>query len=204
MINNSKSGSQQTDMGQSDGPSNDQIDAHRLMVLWLFLATLILCSILSGALFLVFSSGNKVKAPILFVVVTAGALGGFVSCLRRLYKFEDIFPKRDYAVLFRKLNIYLLAYSTIPSLIGMVPSVVVYLVFAAGMISGPIFPEFDCADINADCTTFPNFLRNWSPECPQDYAKVIVWGFMAGFSERFFVDILNQFVSKAKDAGSDT
>jgi hypothetical protein len=135
---------------------------------------------------------------IFLVVITSGAIGGFVSCLRRLYAFEDIFPRKQYANLFRGLNAYLIAYSTIPPLVGMIAAAVVYLVFASMFVKGPAFPAFDCRLGESGCKTFPEFMKFWAPISSMDYAKAIVWGFISGFSERYFIDILNQF-SGSKD-----
>ena len=97
-----------------------------------------------------------------------------------------------------KAYTYLVAYSSIPPLIGVIAAAVIYVVFAGRMISGDLFPAFDCSRPN-ECTTLPGVLNYWSPVSATDYAKAVVWGFISGFSERFFVDILNQFGSKGSD-----
>ncbi len=183
------------------------LDAHRQMVLWLFIATACV-GVALLALMLWFDRSdhdqlgeNGFKPTIMFVVVIAGALGGFVSCLRRLYAFQDIFPRRQYARLFRRINFYLVAYSTIPALIGMIAAAVVYVIFAAGLLKGGLFPEFHCGLVEGKCDELKKFVSHWKPVDAVDFAKAIVWGFIAGFSEKFFVDILNQFSVKIQ---SDT
>ncbi len=185
----------------NDAFPKEQLDAHRAMVLWLFVTTLIAVVALACVLALADptlarESPHKWHSTLLLAAL-AGALGGFVSCLRRLYAFEDIFPRKQYVVLFKKLDLYLIAYSTIPPLVGIIAASAVYCVFAGGMLKGPMFPDFTCAPGGNDCKTLQDFLGYWRPCEATDYAKAIVWGFISGFSERFFVDILNQFGSKA-------
>ena len=188
----------------SDSLPKEQLDAHRAMVLWLFMTTIFVAMLLATALVLTDPTlhpqqvgGANRQASVLLPVAMAGAMGGFVSCLRRLYAFDDIFPRKQYVVLFRKLDPYLIAYSTIPPLIGMIAAVATYGMFAAELLKGPLFPAFLCADGGSGCKTLPNFLGYWRPAEATDYAKSLVWGFVFGFSERYFVDILNQFGSKA-------
>ena len=130
----------------------------------------------------------------MIAVIVAGAGGGFVSSLRRLYSFQDIFPRRDYVQLFRKFNFYVVAYSLVPAVVGIIGAVIVYLIFAAGLLKGDIFPEFHCA--TGQCNDFYGFVTDWSPKDAAANAKAIVWGFIAGFSERFVPDILNRLGSE--------
>ena len=131
----------------------------------------------------------------MIAVIVAGAGGGFVSSLRRLYSFQDVFPRREYVQLFRKLNFYLVAYSLVPAVVGMIGAVIVYLIFQAGLLKGDLFPEFHCAT-GQMCTDFHGFVAYWRPNGPAANAKAIVWGFIAGFSERFVPNILNRLSSE--------
>lgn len=172
----------------------DAADAHRLLVVCLFVSTLSI-----GLIFLGFGlwfastgGGVEVVTPLTSTIV-AGAGGGFVSSLRRLYAFNDVFPRRQYERLFRRMNFYVLAYSSVPALVGMIGAVIIYLVFAAGLMEGDLFPKFTC--LKGNCEAFRDFIQYWSPMDSKSYAKAIVWGFIAGFSERFVPDILNRFSS---------
>lgn len=186
----------------------DQLGAHRAMVLWLFTTTLFVTLGL-GTVFIytdptlnINESSTESPSSVLLFVAMSGALGGFVSCLRRLYAFDDIFPRHQYAMLFRSLNPYLIAYSTIPPLIGIIAAAVIYGMFAGELITGVVFPKFACAEGGNGCKALPDFLGYWRPAEATDYAKAMVWGFVSGFSERFFVDILNQFGSKGTTDGN--
>lgn len=141
--------------------SDDQLEAHRSMVLWLFLTTAVVVVLLIIALIYASTHQDAAEASILLIVVIAGALGGFVSCLRRLYAFEDVFPRKRYANLLKTLNWYLIAYSTIPPLVGMIAAAVIYVIFAAEVIKRPAFPQFTCENGKAACKTFIDFMNNW-------------------------------------------
>jgi hypothetical protein len=183
--------------GGSPTPDQGTLDAHRLLVMWLFISTLII-GLGFLALVLYFDVTGRGGVTIMIAVIVAGAGGGFVSSLRRLYSFQDIFPRREYVQLFRKMNFYVAAYSLVPAVVGMIGAVMVYLMFAAGLLKGDLFPEFHCA--SGACTDFHGFVSYWSPKDAAANAKAIVWGFIAGFSERFVPDILNRLGStKEKD-----
>lgn len=175
-------------------PTADQgtLDAHRLLVMWLFISTLTI-GLGFLALVLYFDVTGRGGVTIMVAVIVAGAGGGFVSSLRRLYSFQDIFPRREYVQLFRKMNFYVAAYSLVPAVVGMIGAVMVYLMFAAGLLKGDLFPEFHCSI--GQCTDFHAFVSDWSPKDAAANAKAIVWGFIAGFSERFVPDILNRLGS---------
>jgi len=178
-------------------PDQATLDAHRLMVMWLFIATL-LVALTFLVLMLRFDITGQ-GPSVMVVVIISGSLGGFVSSLRRLYSFQDIFPRKQYVQLFRKTNFYVIAYSFVPALVGMIGAAVIYVVFAAGLLKGGVFPEFHCSATTGDCSAFYSFVANWSPNGPAEFGKAIIWGFIAGFSERFVPDILNRLGSKASE-----
>jgi hypothetical protein len=45
-----------------------------------------------------------------------------------------------------------------------------------------------------------NFACYWQPKDPPDFAKVAFWGFLAGFSERLFPNLLQLMVGRATAA----
>lgn len=179
-----------TDKQPTDGglPPKTAFEFHRQMVIALFSATFVLSMIL--ALGLILSSVTALMA-----VAAAGALGGFVSSLRRLYSFQRIFPV-DFFEGEHKFDVYLIIYSLIPSLVGAIGAVVLYLIFAADLIRTPMFPLFHLSTHHSLNNAFYNFVQNWQPKQPADYAKALVWGFVAGFSERFVPNLLERLASQ--------
>lgn len=177
--------------------STSSLDAHRLLVMWLFIATGAVSSLF--VVFMLYFERTGRGASLLLVVLPTGALGGFVSSLRRLYRFQSIYPSERYADLFRRSNFYVIAYSFVPALVGLIGAAVVYVVFAGSILKGPMFPEFGCGKtpdcIVERCEAFHGFVRCWSPHGATEYAKAIVWAFVAGFSERFVPDVLNRLGS---------
>lgn len=166
----------------------DTFEVHKQMVMALFVATTFLCALLAAGLYL-----SQVSA--LMAVAAGGALGGFVSALRRLYAFQRVFPA-DFFRNSRRINSYLVIYSLIPPLVGLIAAITLYLIFAAGLIKGDIFPTFALAATDPQASPFHNFVNNWTPATPTDYAKTLVWAFIAGFSERFVPDLLERLGSK--------
>lgn len=175
----------------------DAFEVHRQMVVALFIATTTLVVLLAAGLLLS-------TATALMVVAGAGALGGFVSALRRLYAFQRIFPK-DFFTTRHRIDAYLVVYSMIPSLVGTIAAVVLYLVFASRLVEGDLFPRFDLDTLDPEADAFRNFVSNWKPDGPTEYAKALVWSFIAGFSERFVPDLLERFASsQPPGAGAGT
>jgi hypothetical protein len=84
----------------------------------------------------------------------------------------------------------------IPPLVGAIAAATLYVIFAAGLIKGDMFPLFHLSAVNPRPDDFDNFVNNWQPVAPIDYAKAIVWAFIAGFSERFVPDMLERLGTK--------
>ena len=87
----------------------------------------------------------------------------------------------------------------IPPLIGAVAAVVIYVFFQSRVLTSPIFPVFDCKlepPLGPDgCSAFEHFF-DFGPKGMVDYAKVLLWAFVAGFSERFVPDLVAKLARK--------
>ncbi|MGX9462570.1 hypothetical protein ACWXWU_15245 [Shewanella sp. A14] len=77
-----------TEVMNKNKPTRDEVDIHRTIVLWLFLATLIFTLLLAIPL-VVAEIIQKPIFTILPVVVFAGILGSFVSALKRIYSSNN-------------------------------------------------------------------------------------------------------------------
>lgn len=179
---------------------DDVLRSQRSVVLYLFLSTLLMCVVATVALFAEVnesgSGGKEDSTPVILFVMVAGALGSFVSALNRIYASNNFFPTPHHQRLLRGANASLLVYSLIPPLVGAIGAVVLYLMFASSMLRGALFPEFHCV---GTCDQFVLFVAEWRPKGAESYAKCLVWGFAAGFSERFVPDILCRLTREAEE-----
>jgi hypothetical protein len=180
---------------------------YKQMLVSLFIGTLAVMMVLA-AFVLPFFISYYVKGqldardpPLLLIVVLAGALGAFFSVLMRLYNYEDL-PK---ALVSPDLDglppSYLVIYSLVPAVVGAIAATVLYMLFASGLIKGDLFPAFVCKKGQNMCATFGMLIGEWGPDQATDYAKSIVWGFIAGFAERLVPDTLE---SLSRSAQKDT
>lgn len=126
---------------------------------------------------------------ILGVVTLTGAVGGSVSMVRRL---QAIRRNCDLSSL-GGTGIQLWTAGFASSVNGAIFSIVLYLIFLGGLISGALFPTFPEAAANAT--------NNGAlPETPQALAKLLVFAFLAGFAERLVPDALDRLIKSSEDA----
>jgi hypothetical protein len=183
-----------------DGAKSDALNAYKHMLVSLFTATLLVIGVIIVLLLSFYIVGGN--PPLIFIVVLAGSLGAFFSALARLYNFEDL-PKALIAEDLRNLpKGHLLVYSLVPALVGAIAAAILYLIFAAELIKGDLFPTFRCDLDDAKCDLFKTLLNNWHPAQAKDYAKALVWAFIAGFAERLVPSTL-QSLSKAGQGAID-
>lgn len=205
--------------GATSGPALEPqiLAAYKQMLVSLFVATLVI-SAAAMVITLSFyyaeklyqvpaaqlSSPGRNDPPLMVILICAGALGAFFSALIRLYNFSDL-PKAlvDPAGLGQLRSGYLTIYSMVPPVVGAIAATILYISFAAGLLQGVLFPEFECklggSGGNASvCKTFGNTINDFGPKAATDYAKCIVWAFIAGFAERLVPDALQSFAAKAE------
>lgn len=119
-----------------------------------------------------------------FVAVVVGAVGGFVSLQRRL---KNLSPD----------DLELLSHSwyyTIQApLVGGILSLLLYILFLSELVQGELFPVFvpDTALSPESAEKFEVLFANHG--AVKDYAKLIFWGFLAGYSETFVTNMIGQF-----------
>jgi hypothetical protein len=136
--------------------------------------------------------------PILVFVALFGVMGAFFSALMRLYRLEGMSRALTSEDLRRLRSPYLVLYSLIPPIAGAIGALVLYLAIAAGIVSGAALQTFACVAPREACDGFAGFL-SYAPATAQDYAKALVWGFIAGFSERFVPDALRRMARRDDD-----
>lgn len=186
--------------GKAESPLTEhdrRLQAHFVQMKALFIVAILV--FLPFILVMVLHEMTTFRITAMFVVVWAGAIGAFIS---RLARFETLAPK--HIELWQRTSFYVIAASWIPGLVGVIGAAILYVVFASGLIEGTLFPEFACLPMQ-ECDSFSGFVRYWSPNGEVAYGKAIVWGFLAGFSERLVPDFLNRLASLSplSEAGPD-
>lgn len=129
-----------------------------------------------------------------------GVAGAFVSVLRRLQQAigNDSDPdiSKDLSALENeKLWISLVT--------GGVFSILLYFLLSSGvgqnLISNTLIPQFCCSE-TSNCAPLrgDSFLTVNLPATARDFAKCIVWSFLAGFSEKLVPDVLDRLSKQRK------
>lgn len=126
------------------------------------------------------------------IVFAAGALGGAISFERRLQSLPSRGESLGDLV---ELNVGSGMYSS--PITGGVFAIVLYVLFAAGLASGSIFPKLSHPTAAAE--TLSAFLVNVRPETTFDWAKLLTWSFIAGFAERFVPDTLDRLIARSDE-----
>lgn len=126
------------------------------------------------------------RVPVIMATLCFGILGGLISLHRRL-KTMSIY---DLRLLGQSWN-----YTILSPLVGGLLGCILYIIFISELVSGDFFPKFELDDADRakyGTLLFQDLLEVHAPEV-SDYAKLLVWAFIAGFSEKFVVNILGQF-----------
>ena len=130
----------------------------------------------------IYPTGNIVTAPMAAFVV--GVIGGFVGLQRRLKALSED-------------DLTLLANSwvsvSLSPLVGGILAVVTYVLFVSGLLAGDLFPKF-VPDAQPATGSLKGLAVIFAVHGEAvDYAKMLFWCFVAGFSERFATDIISRF-----------
>jgi phosphate/sulfate permease len=116
---------------------------------------------------------------------SAGIIGGFVGLQRRL---KNMSPD----------DLELLAnswvYVCLSPVVGGVLAVVLYILLISTLVSGDLFPHFEVIKPKPGAPEIKGFAAIFDVQGGTvDYAKMMIWSFVAGFSERFVTDIISKF-----------
>jgi hypothetical protein len=124
-----------------------------------------------------------------WLTLICGLVGGFVSIQQRLRGLGE----EDLTMLAESWPAVLL----IP-IYGAIFSQVLYLIFLAGLLQGDLFPAFyipPFGDVPTD-EKLRQFLLGTYPKSGVDFAKLVFWSFVAGFSERFVPQLVSTISAK--------
>jgi uncharacterized membrane protein (GlpM family) len=121
------------------------------------------------------------------IVLYFGILGAYFS---RIIGFQSSLDRLDYDILVRDYSGWSL---TIRLLTGLIGALLVYMLINSQLLGGTLFPA-------------PGKIVMWQTEGDStlplpslDFSKLIIWGVIAGFSERFIPDQLTRLETSARD-----
>ena len=124
------------------------------------------------------------SARILSMMFIVGNLGGYAAMHKNLsyYSDEEIqqLSKSWFAMV-------------LPPIIGGILSMVIYVLFISNIVSGELFPK-----IVPDSEVPANFDAIFAQhaESPADYAKLLFWGFVAGYNEKYVTNVIDAIRQK--------
>jgi len=126
-------------------------------------------------------------------VFATGAVGGAFSFKRRLQQL----PSRgesltDLVELDSGSGMY---FSPIA---GGLFAVVLFGLFASGLAKGAVFPDFGDA---AAIAGLSGFSLKVSAVSAENWGKLLIWSFIAGFAERFVPDTLDRLIARTEHSG---
>jgi hypothetical protein len=152
--------------------------------------TLLFILSLIAAFSVIASFTNHGWVDIWGLVFAAGATGGLVSLQRRLQSLPSHGESLgDLVELSSGMTI------KFTPLLGGTFAVVLFLLFCSGVLSSPVFPEFQS---KPDIPDFVTFATHVAPSNTAAWGKLLVWSFIAGFAERFVPDTLDRLIAKSE------
>jgi hypothetical protein len=158
-------------------------------ILWVFLYTVALgCS-----LFFLRKDEHSFLAMVICVLYF-GIIGGFVSSQRRMQNIPtDIDPL---------ISIFGLDtagyYLWLSPLLGGIFAIILGLMFVGGILKGTVFPDFypTGTKVLMVRSLFKGFAFQALPTGTEEWAKLFIWSFLAGFAERLVPDNLDRLSAK--------
>ena len=150
----------------------------RRLIIMTFSALGILASVFAATLFF------RQKFMVSWACFGTGLVGGFVSIQQRIKNVGE----EELELLSRSWFQILL----IP-VYGGIFALVLYLAFLGGIVDSPIFPHFSIPTFSVPPSTddMKNLFVGTFPQTGIDFAKLVFWCFVAGFSERFVPQIIS-------------
>jgi hypothetical protein len=124
------------------------------------------------------------------LVMMMGALGGFLSVQQRIAKIST---EDDPILTMFQLQRGLFAVRLAP-LTGALCALVLFLIFQAKLLTGVIFPEMTGFNFQLGQIHVPSWTAD--TKLIAEFAKMLVWCFVAGFAERFVPDTLDKLIAR--------
>lgn len=135
---------------------------------------------------------RKLILSALPLVTLLGAVGGFVSLLRRLQSVS-IEGSRLLGLIEMEYGKWSLLFQSLFS--GSIFALLLLLIFAAGLVKGDLFPDLHQLAAREN-DNFVALLWPLAKGNTGEFHKLLVWSFIAGFAEQFVPDILDQLTAR--------
>ncbi len=152
------------------------------------------CALLLGGVIVAviywFNQNDKITGSVTTpIVMICGAVGGFVGIQARL---------RDLTLMDLALLVESKTYLILAPFVGGVLALVLYLLFLSELLQGDLFPTFVAhKPFHKPAEGFFSIANQHAEDGYSDYAKLMFWCFLAGFSERFVTDVIGKFEGNA-------
>ncbi len=129
----------------------------------------------------------------LLLLFLSGALGGTISTYIRVKSLPLMDENQP---IIRALAIFQIY---ITPIVAGIFGFLLYLLFASGIVTGALFPEF--SGLDAPFETAKSMIDVVSTKTNLDGIKALVWAFIAGFSERMVPNILDKIIKESEKQG---
>jgi hypothetical protein len=129
------------------------------------------------------SGGQDQGPPIMVFIFLSAVLGCAVNESAREHPSLERASKFDMVV-----------FLSWKLLVAIVFTIFLYLAFMSEIISGQLFPRFQSMDATYKDTL--TFMMNCKPATNADAAQMLVWAFIAGYSERFVPNLMEKMGNK--------
>ena len=132
----------------------------------------------------------------LVLVLFIGAMGGLCSMQQRYQSTPRDGDPVDNVLLLQQSWSRLF----MPAISGAIFAALLYFIIIGGLLSGELFPKIN-AQTPVASETMLHAIKVNRPNTVADYAKLVIWAFLAGFAERLVPDTLTRFMA-TKDIGA--
>jgi hypothetical protein len=130
-------------------------------------------------------AGGETGAEPVPISVFVGLAAIVGSALNQPFRRDDGIPDHAYPVLY-----FLWKCS-----VAVAFAFVLYLVFMGGILSGELFPAFQ--NTTEPFVSIGQFVGCVNPDTNADFAKLLLWAFVAGFSEKFVPNLIARLEGQA-------
>ncbi len=173
---------------------NERLEMIRVISNRLCIALAVLLIVLIIGAYMVSAGRTTAIGGTSWMVLLTGILGGFIGLQRRLKEMEH-----DDLLLLARSWVYVL----LSPLVGGVLALLLFILFISGLVEGDLFPRFAADAVTADDPTNTLIkLVQIHAVSYEEYAKLVFWCFLAGYSEKFVTNIISRFESTQPDGRS--